>query len=370
MIPAFIADIANKKRKQETVTRMQIGDEGNTFEPKKPAREEKVIKAKGGSPPAPNPAAEARAQIELERERAAIAAQQEEQRLAREEAAKQRRIAEAAPKQAAAYDRARGYGSQQLSARGIDDSIADQYGILDLYFSDIDNQRAGIAEDNSNPIYNTNTALDNALGTARTRYRGDLRNKVYGVADDGFEYEAFADTADDSILEAILGSRRADAMSTIDAAKARGQLNDVGYSRALGKLDEQGEAGMSELQSIGLGVLGGYRNELRDFRDDTLDRVGTLDFTDPFNFDSFTNRLGTMKNDFTGRLQGDLYKAVGDQSFFDPSSIISSSGSVQGYYNPTNAAPRRNASTNPLLGAFTEEEEDKQKTGVGNAGVF
>lgn len=384
MIPAFIADRENRKRRGEFDKENRIGaydgfmetyedDDDDVLDDED--EDDIVYETKGGSPPAPaSPMSEANAQIELERARAQIAAEKEARQQEIERIAREQKIAKARGVQSQAYDQALGYGQQQVGARGFDSGLVDKYGLLDLYGSEIDTARLGIAEDDLNPMsaYNTRTNFNNALETALGTYRGDLRRQLNTIAPEDMGYNMFADTADDSILQEILDSARADAMSTVDAARARGQLNDVGYSRALSKLDQQGESSMATLQDLGLGVLSGYRDDLSDLRNSQLDRVNSADFTSPYSFDTFQSMLTNRTNDLNNRMRGDLFRATDGKSFFDPSTIISSSGALQGYYNPTSVKSSKSlgAASNPLLDAFVTDEQNKQKTGISSNGIF
>lgn len=383
MIPAFIADRENKKRRGELDHENRVGASVGTavhmydvFDDDDDD-DEVVLESKGSSPaPQASPMEEAQAQIALEQEKARIQQQQEAAARQREEEAKQQRIAKARGLQQSAYNNALGYFDTQAGARGFDQGLLNKYGAENLYDSSIDNARMGIAEDDLNPgaSYNTSTAFNNALETALGGYRSDLTQQLNGIAGEGYGYSQFGDTSDDSILQAILGQRKTDAMSQLDAAKARGQLNDTGYSRALDYLGDQSKAAMSDLQSIGGGVLSGYRSDLDKFRAGELDQIGSADFSNPFDFSGFQTQLGDKTNNFRNNMQGDIYNAIGDQSFFDPASIISKSGAIQGYYNPTTTQQGQNATTaaNPLLNAFTNDEKKKQQqTGTGSVnGVF
>lgn len=382
MIPAFIADLENRKRRGEFEQENRLGAEiGDSYEmeftDEEDDSDEPVLESKGASPPPPpSPMEEARAQIELERQRALLEQEALERQRAYEEAQRQAAIERLRAQHQQAYDAALNYGVQQVGARGFDTGLVDQYGLLDLYNTAIDNARMGIAPTDENPYasYGTRSAFNEALETAQGTYRGDLNRQLQEIAPDDFAYTLFADAADDLILQEILDQQRADALAIIDQAKARGQLNQVGYDRALAGLTQQAEAGMADLQDLGLGVLSGYRDQLNALRDDYATRIGTADFANPLTFDVFQNRLDQTTSDLNNRLRGDVFRAVGDQSFFDPSTIISSSGAIQGFYNPSSAqqntgATRRAAGyDNPLLSALTEQEE--QRGANTNTGVF
>lgn len=384
MLPAFLADRENKKRRgaYDNEATMYIGDHHSSSfdyadsDDDFDDEDDIVLESKGSSPPPPpSPMAEAQAQIALENERARIAQEkaQRDQQIAAQE--KQARIDKARGLGNQAYNAAYDYGGEQITGRGLDQQLADKYGVLNMYGSAVDRARLGIGEEDLNPMasYNTRSMFNDALDTAVGAYRGDMRRSIYDTAGDGFEYNAFGDTADDAILQSILDSRRGDALASIDQARARGQLNDVGYTRAMSQLDQQAQAGMADLQDLGMGVLTGYRDDLRGLRDNEINRVNMLDFTTPYNSDVFGTRLNDRKNDLTNRLQGDIFRTVQDQSFFDPSKIISTSGAIQGFYNPTTAGNKLATGTqtnNPLLDAFTQTNNQNKTAAGSNNGVF
>lgn len=381
MIPAFIADRENRKRRGELDDDHRIGAfsygpdhfdmysvDDTDFDDDD---DEDVLECKGGSAPKPaSPMEEARAQMELERQRNEYAAQQAEQQRQREAAERQATIDKARGIQSGAYNDALNYGREQIGARGFDQGLVDRYGLGGLYNSAVNRVRGTIGETDLNPgaSYNTDTMFNDALNTALGTYRGDLRTQLNSIAGENYGYNTFADTADDAILQQILDQGRADALAQIDAAKARGQLNDQGYSRALTGLDTQGQAGMADLQDLGMGVLKGYRDQLDSLRNNQLDAIGNAGFNNPYDFGAFQERLGGTVNDLNSRLSGDIYRAAGDKTFFDPSTLISGAGAIQGFYNPnqnktgsvggTGAA---SGNTNPLLNAFQQTDDQTKK---------
>lgn len=380
MIPAFIADRENRKRRGEFDQEHRIGAEiGHTcddfYEDEDDFDEDEVVyETKGSSPPPPpSPMEEARAQMELERMRHALQQEVAERERQRAEAERQERIAKASGKLNQAHGMAQNYGTTQVAARGIDQNLANQYGLLDLYNQALEMARAGIHEEDLNPMasYNTSGMFSDALNTAQGAYRSALNRQLNELAPDDFMYNIFADSADDEILQSILDTQRQDALAQIDSARARGQLNDVGYNRAMQMLNNQSEIGLADLQDLGLGVLSGYRDQLGGLRDNFANKIGMADFSNPLSFDTFQSRLDQTTSDLTNRMRGDLLRATRGQTFFDPSTIISGSGSIQGYYNPTGGTQQKTSSgaANPLLSAFTEDEQNKQ-TGAPTNGVF
>src|SRR5690606_38181161 len=142
---------------------------------------EVVLETKGSAPPpVPSPMEEARAQMELERQRAQAEADKAERARQLEEAARMQRVDRARLLISSAYSEASNYDDRQIQARGFDRGLVDRYGLSDLYQSDIDMAKMGIAEDDLNPgaAFNTRTSFNNALEDALGGYRGDLTRNL------------------------------------------------------------------------------------------------------------------------------------------------------------------------------------------------
>lgn len=255
-----------------------------------------------------------------------------------------------AASQNSAYNTAKGYGAQQVKDRGFDQGLIDKYGVLDLYGSAVDKAKAGMGG-NPSPSYNTGLMFNDALSAGLTKYRGDIAGQIGSITPEGFASDWFGDTADDDILNTILGTQRTAAEGTLSDALARGQINQQKYDQGILGLDTQGAEGMDWLQGTGGDILGGYRSKLDAFRTGELSKVGNYSFDNPFNFDAFNTNANKQRDTYTGQLQGDITNAVGNRQFFDPNSLIG------GLFNPTSAPTGGSGQTggenNPLLSPVT-----------------
>lgn len=260
-----------------------------------------------------------------------------------------------------AYDNAIAYGTQQITDRSLNQALVDQYGVLDAYKALVDQYKGTLDPTNANPAYATDTYFNDVLGTANNRYEADLRNQLNATYGDGFEYNAFGDTSDDAIIQAIIDQQKNDAQLTLDRAHARGQLNDVGYGRANTALGDQGKAATGTLQDIGGGVLADYRSQLSGQRSNILDSIGNANLSNPYDLTSATGRLDALRNNLSGSLENDIYRDLGGQNFFDPGTAISTGGNTQGTINPS----RINFAENPLLQSFADAG---RKTYASNTG--
>lgn len=352
MLPAFLADRENKKRKgHDAVTYV----DGSKDVKRKPKKKERVLSAfGGGQPQAPHPMQEANAQMAVERERARLEAEAAARQQAIADQQRRDTLAQAAAAQQRAYDSALGYGNSRLRALGI----TDDYGIMDLYRSELDQARAGLDPMNVSPSFGT-SLFDTAYDIARSGYRRNLSNEFGQFTGDDYGTAQFADTADDDILNSLLEEYFGDANSAIQRARDRGTLNDAGFTKAQSELARQKQVASGTLSDIGLGVLSGYRKQLNDQVGGYTSRINAADFGDNINLSNWENALTSAVAGLRGRMSGDIYKAVGDQTFFNTDKILA---------RGTNAMGATNTALTPLQQSFLDQEE--QKRTAGNTGVF
>lgn len=315
----------------------------------------------------PSAAEEAQSQIKILREKARLEQEQskaERERLAAEDA---QTISKAQQKQQSGYDLASSYDDRQLASGGYDNALVDKYGVRDLFMDSLDRTRAGFDEKDQNPVFGERTAFNDAIAQGNQSYRRDLGNEFKTFADDGFETAAFGDTADDAVLNSILTGQYDDVVTRVNAARDRGKLNDQGYLKALEKLDTQRKAGDAQLQSLGGGVLAGYRKQLGDYASSQRNRLNGATLNDTFDIGGARTGLEALRTSLGGKLEGDLYNATSGQTFFNPDLIIGYGGAQQGLTNPS-AQPSVGGS--PLLSAFAPKKTGSTLTGTTGNGVF
>lgn len=311
----------------------------------------------GSAPRVPTAQEQAQANImqaEAENRMQEEAAARERQRLADERTAL---IAKAQPLQAAAYNNALSYGTNQINRMGYDPTLVAKYGLQDAYNSAVDQARGTIAEDSLTPTYANNTMWSDALSQATGARRTDLLNQLNAFAGDNYAMSTFGNTSDDALLNEVLGEQYGDTLSTLNAQRDRGQLNDAGYSKAMSLLGNQKSSALASLQDLGLGVLSGYRDDINNSRENELNKIGQLGFGDRYNLDNFRTSLDQLVSDRQGSMRGDILAAIGDQSFFDPNAIIGKAGSLQGYYNPT--TPLATSATGTDEGSLLDQTTKK-----------
>lgn len=315
----------------------------------------------------PSAMEEAEAQIALERERAKLEQDRRNADKAAADADYAAKVAKAGPKQQQEFDRALGFGNTQVGARGLDEGLVDQYGVLDLFRSTLEGNRSRLAEDDATPVLGENTAFLDALGIGQNRYRNDLRRDYDTAAGDSNLH--FADTMDDSILASILGEQEGNVMAQINAARDRGTLNEAGYGKALERFNSQKRSGNAQLQDLGRGVLSGYRSQYDTAVGTGRNKIGSAGFDNPFDTSSAVGALGSLRSSLSGRLGDDLYRATDGQSFFDPNAIIGHGASMQGFFNPSKKTGI--GGDNELLASFIDPKKTGSTlTSAGSNGVF
>lgn len=366
MIPAFIADIENRKRRNHGTELHASVDVAGTTDKKK-AKKEKVIKAKGGgqmpSMPSPPSAMEEAKAREWENEQK-FAREQTRTKAEKEEKA----IADANKLQKwnsgrnTALENARSFGRQQLTSRGMTD---DPYGIMTAYNQRLDTANSGLQDNDAYASAFSPTVFDQTYNDRRGELRSTKRRELSNLVPDDYSEQQFGRTADDGILDAILGTQYESAKNDLLNARNRGGLNDSTYTRALSNLGSRKLAARSELDDIGAGVLSGYRTELDTQRRNTLDKANNWEFGDTFDRDREVGRITGFANERKGRLEGDINRAVGERSFFDTNNIIGKAASSIGATNPGVTGGTGGTSTNPLYAAFTDQQRN-----LGNQGAF
>jgi hypothetical protein len=307
------------------------------------------------SPPPPDPQAEAEAQMKLEDHRAKIAAdalalseQKKADQLAADKVAFQGKLG-------GAYNTAETYGQGQLRNMGIEDT----YGIMSSYKTALDRAKGIVPELDPNPGQYFGTDLwENTLSGERTAERGALTRGYEAEVPQGFEQTYIPDTADDALIEAIIGGQYGEATEYLDRAKARGSLNDVGYGTASTALKNAKAGAIAKGNELGLGVLETGRTSLKDIDKEARAGITNWDFGDTYDPTDWSGKIKTGASTFTSGLEGKLRNAFGETQFFDPEVFVAKGGKAQGAINPGSTA---------LQDAMTEEE--KRRT-AGSVGAF
>lgn len=241
---------------------------------------------------------------------------------------------------------AEGYLSARLGSAGLSGDPADR--LAAIYRSSVANNPQG----DITSLYNQ--AFETAQGDIRNSYLGQLNN-AYGA---DYSSRTFADTADDPIINAILGKQRVSAQEGIDRARSRGQLNTAGLNAATTSLGDLESRGRSEANQLGGGVLSRYRQNLDEAIGSLRNRANTATLGAPIDLSGGMQDIGNRVSNFQQSLGGDVQSAIGDRNFFQLGDILGRAGAQQGMVNP-----------GKVQVASTDEDE-KKKRQVSSQGVF
>lgn len=269
----------------------------------------------------------------------------------------------------AAYQSALQAGRQKLQMKGVGADEGRGADVMSMLTSALDSVRAGAPEivQDASTLFGPQQ-FDNAYNDVRSQYKNQLGKQLDQFAGSGFEYERFADTSDDDILNSIVGSQYTDADETLQRALARGQINEAGYGYAGKELGRQQSAANSRAQDFGGGVLQGYRDQLSGLGTQFRDKINNTDLADNFNFDVKRGRIDDMYNNLSGRMEGDIYNAIGDYSFFNTDSLLGKAANRSGTMN-NNTQPNvaSTGGTQNNIASLFEQDKDKN---TGTTGAF
>jgi len=226
----------------------------------------------------------------------------------------------------------------------------------------ITNTRGRIADLDPNPgQYFNDDLIDSTLNREQSARRDRNMRAIRQTFQPNAEVSLFADTMDDPFIESVITRQRGEAMTSLDNARRRGNLDDRGYEAALARLGEQERAARAEANTIGSTVLADYRNQLRGVADQAKEAAGGYMLGDNFDAGTYRNRWNSLTQDFNNRLEGDVLGRLSGETFFDLGDIITRGGVAQGAVNPRTGT----------LDAMAERDRVRNTDrGVGGQGVF
>lgn len=274
---------------------------------------------------------------------------EEQARIAREKAEREAKAAEA---RTAATSVARNQAEAEATRRGL--NPADYQSIIDREISEI---LGLIPSDELTPAsYFTNFGPN-----VFAEEEGALRNKTIAdinrVAPTGFERTRTPDSIVDPIIESIIGEQYGSTKQQLEAARARGQLTDMGFGSALSQLDTRRGGARAQFDPITSSVLEGVRGAQRDYVGTQREAAGNLQLGQNFDLAGFETGLGEVEAREEGAVPGRI-RSLGPSSLFNIGELLNLGGQAQG---PQNA---------PIIATPRDQQRRDQKRGLGSTGAF
>lgn len=185
-------------------------------------------------------------------------------------------------------------------------------------------------------VYDPNN-LENAI---KSLYETNVRNSFNKQlnAPGNFDEQLtskFGQTADDSIINEILGSQFDTAKGALDTSLKSGQLNDIGYQAALQNLSQQKDTQFANLNTMGSDLLTNYKTQLSDQYNALRNKANsyTLGNAKP-DLTSSLNDLNQQESTYLSGLKGSLLGKLGTAPIFDTTAAIQAGGNKQGIADP------------------------------------
>jgi len=235
----------------------------------------------------------------------------------------------------------------------------------DFISSIVDEAKARVPTDDSNPgQYFTNDIFDTGIKKAEERQRTAYTGKVNSTFTPDFARGLVGDTADDDILNTILGEQSGTAKKMLDYNKERGLLNDTGYNEALNRFNSQRSAASSTLTGIGDAVLGKVRSGIKDITGEAGTAASNWSFGTPsFDLSPYISRANDYAANAKTGLEGQVRSAVGNTQLFDIPSLIAQAGTAQGPMNLTTQGQ-------DVMSPVGDTKKKAAGRGLGNVGVL
>lgn len=174
----------------------------------------------------------------------------------------------------------------------------------------------------------------------------------------------WANTADDAFVNDFLNTQQNLAQQKLDTARDRGFLNTAGYNNAMDQMSVRRKAANSEAQTLTDDVLSGYRDDLAGQVSGIMTDISKYDLSkrNYLTPDKIDQTLDSTYGDQHRNFESDMYGALSGYQPFDVSNILANARNTQGVISTNNGSQ--------LLGSMQDNAKNKNKTTVGNQGIF
>jgi hypothetical protein len=177
--------------------------------------------------------------------------------------------------------------------------------------------------------------VDNVINGITASERGKVTKQVSSKYSPTFADNMFSNDANDSYINKILEGQRTEATQSIDRARARGNLDDMGYGRAQARIGELSSAGFNTANTLADAKIQGYRGSVNDIINNAKSAAGAYNLGDSFNLDDYDAQIANKQTEFGKNVEGDTNAALSGQTFFDIGDILNKGGIAQGAVNPS-----------------------------------
>jgi hypothetical protein len=201
----------------------------------------------------------------------------------------------------------------------------------------------------SNQVYD---ALNNRLrGQAQNRFREAFAKTPYQEIDD---------TADDDVINKVVGEQYGTAREGVDRQVKRGALNSFGRDNAYRTLDTRKGQVTSRLQDRGKGLLDALRTKAQGIYNSAQTGASGAGVDNPYDVNNFSTQYRSAIDSGRAGLEGNFRDQVAPDEF-STQDAIGGAASAQG---PTNKSA-------PILAAIEARSRLKSNNrGLGTVGAF
>lgn len=220
--------------------------------------------------------------------------------------------------------------------------------------------RQGIPQGDLDPRAYFQGMGESLYGELENSERNKYNRTLQDLFGQNFAGTSIADTADDPILDAIIGEQRSEAEKYVNNLLARGVITDAGSKGAFKNLDTQMGSARGTLNDIGMGILAGGRGDLDKIINEAMQGASTLRLGQKFDPYSYKNKANDFLTSFMQSL-GTKVREKAPTDLFNTSGLAGVAGAAQGAQN-TPFDPQA------LAGIFADEDEDDDAA-AGNAPV-
>jgi len=193
----------------------------------------------------------------------------------------------------------------------------------------------------------------------RREFTSSFENKFGQSADRA----ALPSTMLDDAINNIIQGQQTDAQRKLEAGKARGIYNDVGYNAGQQAINTAAGTARSELGNLGSGLIDQWRGGLNDIDTKAWDAYQSFTPGDTtFSLDPYIGDRTDYLGRTTSGAEGALRSTIGGKNFFDFGKIGGAVGGAQGALN------LRDTDVATALGE--RKRLNTQSRGLGSQGAF